>query len=166
MENNQDEFASKLSHIFRYQDDCIVFNDEGLFEEHQKDIYPEELELEKTSRGNSCTMLDLSIRVVNGKFTYSSYDKRNDFNFEIVNYPTLQSNVPLKPSYGVFNSQLIRFCDVNSNIEGFKADLDTLVHKFLLKGFKLEALKARYKIFYSNNFRRWSKFGNDIVNLF
>lgn len=166
VENNQVDVASKLSHIFRYQDDCIVFNDEGLFEEHQKDIYPEELELEKTSRGNSCTMLDLSIRVVNGKFTYSSYDKRNDFNFEIVNYPSLQSNVPLKPSYGVFNSQLIRFCDVNSNIAEFKVDLDTLVHKFLLKGFKLEALKARYKIFYCNNFRRWSKFGNDIKHLF
>ena len=39
----------------------------------------------------------------------TNYDKRDDFNFEIVNSPFLGRDVPLSPSYGVYISQLIRF---------------------------------------------------------
>ena len=34
------------------------------------------------------------------------YDKRDDFSFPIVNYPFLDGDVPLSPSYGVYRSQL------------------------------------------------------------
>ena len=37
------------------------------------------------------------------------YDKRDDLNFEIVNFPFLDGDVPCSPSYGVYISQLIRF---------------------------------------------------------
>ena len=42
---------------------------------------------------------------------YSSkiYDKLDDFNFEILNFPYLDDDVPRSPSYGVYISQLIRF---------------------------------------------------------
>ena len=38
-----------------------------------------------------------------------------DFNFEIVNFPFLDGDHPLFPSYGVYISQLIRFARVCSN---------------------------------------------------
>ena len=37
------------------------------------------------------------------------YDKRDDFDFEIVDFPYLDRYVPCRPSYGVYISQLIRF---------------------------------------------------------
>ena len=37
------------------------------------------------------------------------YDKRDDFDFEIVNFPFLDGDVPRSTSYGVYISQLIRF---------------------------------------------------------
>ena len=37
------------------------------------------------------------------------YDKRDDFNFVIVNFPFLDGDVPRHPSYGVYISQPIRF---------------------------------------------------------
>ena len=37
------------------------------------------------------------------------YDKRDDFDFHIVNFPYLSSNRPSGPSYGVYISQLIRY---------------------------------------------------------
>ena len=40
-----------------------------------------------------------------------NYDKRNDFNFEIVNFPFLDGDVPRSPSYGVYISRLIRFLE-------------------------------------------------------
>ena len=35
------------------------------------------------------------------------YDKRDDFNFEIVNFPFLGGDVPRSPSYGVYIFQLL-----------------------------------------------------------
>ena len=37
------------------------------------------------------------------------YDKRDDFNFEIVCFPFHDGDVPRSPSHGVCISQLIRF---------------------------------------------------------
>ena len=45
--------------------------------------------------------------------------KSNDFDFEIVNFPFLDGDVPRSPSYGVYISQLIRFARVCSNIDDF-----------------------------------------------
>ena len=35
------------------------------------------------------------------------YDKRDDFDFEIVNFPFLDGDVPHSTSYGVYISQLV-----------------------------------------------------------
>ena len=40
------------------------------------------------------------------------YDKRDDFDFEIVDFPFLDGDVQCHPSYGVYISQLIRFARV------------------------------------------------------
>ena len=41
-----------------------------------------------------------------GQLHTSIYDKRDDFNFHITNFPFLSSNIPTSPAYGVFISQL------------------------------------------------------------
>ena len=53
--------------------------------------------------------------ITNGIVSSKIYDKRDDFNFEIVNFPFLDGDVPRSPSYGVYISQLIRFDRVCSN---------------------------------------------------
>ena len=45
--------------------------------------------------------------------------KSNESDFEIVNFPFLDGDVPRSPSYGVYISQLIRFARVCSNIDDF-----------------------------------------------
>ena len=42
------------------------------------------------------------------RLTTTLYDKRDDFDFAIVNFPFLCSNVPLSLAYGMYVSQLIR----------------------------------------------------------
>jgi hypothetical protein len=34
------------------------------------------------------------------------YDKRDDFNFPIVNFPFIFNNIPAAPAYGVYLSQI------------------------------------------------------------
>ena len=47
------------------------------------------------------------------------YDKRDDFDFEIVNFPFLDGGLPRSPSYSVYISQLISFARVCSNVDYF-----------------------------------------------
>ena len=56
--------------------------------------------------------LDLHLSISNGFVSSKLYDKRDDFDFDIVNFPFLDGYVPRRPSYGVYISNLIRFARV------------------------------------------------------
>ena len=45
------------------------------------------------------------------------YDKRDDFDFDVVKFPFLDGDVPQCPSYGVYVSQLKRFARENNHVE-------------------------------------------------
>ena len=42
-------------------------------------------------------------------------------NFDILNFPFFDGDVPCRPSYGMYISQLIRFARVCSDVEDFNA---------------------------------------------
>ena len=54
-------------------------------------------------------------KLSNGLVSSKIYDKRDDFDFDIVNFPFLVGDVPRSTSYGVYISQLIRFARVSSH---------------------------------------------------
>ena len=64
--------------------------------------------------------LDLHLPVANGFVSSKIYDKRDDFDFDIVNFPFLDGDVP-RASYGVYISQLIRFARVCNQVTDFNA---------------------------------------------
>ena len=78
-------------------------------------IYPPELQL------NKANISDLHLSVANGFVSSKIYDKRDDFNFDIVNFPFLDGDVPRRASYGVYISQLIRFARVCNHVTDFNA---------------------------------------------
>ena len=82
------------------------------FSMYTKEIYPVKLTLNKTNTNNDhCLFLNLDIYIINGKFNTKIYDKRDDFLFPIVNYPFLDGDIPLSPSYCVYISTCsIRSC--------------------------------------------------------
>ena len=161
--SGQTRKASLLSMIFRYQDDAIVFNDNGLFSEIYGDIYPEELVLLNTNISrNSVNYLDLTITLCNGKFKYYLFDKRKGFNFDVISNPFLSGNIPKIPSYGVYISQLIRFCNVSS--ESISNEVMDLNKKLTKQGFVVDTLKRKFQLFASKYIHLWSKFGVDIVS--
>ena len=76
-------------------------------------IYPTELQLNKANSSDTeAPFLDLNLSKTNGIVSSKIYNKRDDFNFEIVNFPFLDGDVPRSPSYDVYISQLIRFARV------------------------------------------------------
>ena len=66
-------------------------------------IYPPELQLNKTNISDTeAPFLDLHLSVANGFVSSKIYDKRDDFDFDIVNFPFLDGDVPRRASYGVY----------------------------------------------------------------
>jgi hypothetical protein len=67
-------------------------------------IYPNELEIKDiTQCSTSASYIDVLLKLdTNSKITTQLYDKRDDFNFSIVNFPYLCSNIPASPAYGIY----------------------------------------------------------------
>ena len=65
--------------------------------------------------------MDLHLSIVDGFISCKIYDKHDDFDFEIVNFPFLDGDVPRAASYGVYISQLIRLARVSSPVTDFKS---------------------------------------------
>ena len=155
--------SSLLNNIFRYQDDCLVLNDCKQFSRYCNSIYPNEMVLENTNVSRiESNYLDLCITLNNGNFAHKSYDKREDYNFEVIRYPDLSGNIPYNPAYGVFVSQCKRFAEVNSSLESFINDISTLQSRLVNQGFTAYKLQDRFNTFASKNFYSWCKFGIDI----
>ena len=55
------------------------------------------------------SFLDLHLSLSDGFVNTQIYDKRDDYDFDIVNLPFLDGDAPRSASYGVYISQLIRF---------------------------------------------------------
>ena len=111
---------------------------------------------------NKGTFLDLPVSIYRQKFLYYSWDKRRDFNFPIVNYPDLSGNIPSSQSYGVYTSQLIRFCDINMTFCHFFTDIQQLTEKFMSQSFDSNKLRDKLILFRNSYFFKWAKYGVDI----
>ena len=63
------------------------------------------------------SFLDLLLSILDGFVKTKIFDKRD--NFDIVNFPFLDGDVPRSTSYGVYTSQLICFARVSSHVDDF-----------------------------------------------
>ena len=108
-------------------------------------IYPTELQLNKANSSDTeALFLDLNLSITNGIVSSKIYDKWDDFNFEIVNFPFLDGDIPRSPSYGVYISQLIRFARVFSNVDDFKNRNLLLTAKLLKQGYRYHKIRKFY----------------------
>ena len=83
-------------------------------------IFPTELQLNKANASDTeSAFSDLNLSIHNDISSTKIYDKRDDFNFDIVNFLFLDGDVPRRPSYGVYISQLIRFARASSHVTDF-----------------------------------------------
>ena len=82
-------------------------------------VCPPELQLNKAYTSDTdAPFLSLHLSISSGFVSSKIYDKRD---FDIVNFPYLDGDVPRRPSYGMYISQLIRFARVCSHVEDFNA---------------------------------------------
>ena len=74
--------------------------DNNFFDSMVNRIYPSELQLNKANVSDTAaSFLDLHLSISDGLVKSKIYDKRVDFNFDIVNFPFLDGDVPRSTSY-------------------------------------------------------------------
>ena len=120
IKEGQRKLARKFNLSYRYIDDLISFNNKR-FKELISDIYPKELIISETTESTSvASYLDLPfIRDNSNNIITKLYDKRDTFDFHIMNFPFLSSNIPSAPAYDVYASQLIHYARCCSNYSDF-----------------------------------------------
>ena len=122
-------------------------------------IYPSELQLNKTNTSDTeTTFLDLHLSISNDMVSTKIYDKCNDFDFEIVNFPFLDGDVPRSTSYGVYISQLIHFAGASSHVADFNTRNKLITQKLLKQGYRYHKLRKTFSTFYRRYYDLISKF--------
>ena len=100
-------------------------------------LYRTELQLNKANYSNTETpFLNLNLSIPNGTVSTKIYDKRDDFDFAIVNCPFLDGDgdVPRRTSYGLYISRRIRFVRASSNVSDFNCRNEAFTAKILRQG--------------------------------
>ena len=144
--------ARKFNLSFRYIDDLISVGNPN-FASSIDTIYPRELELKETTESvNNCSYLDLFLfKDENDRFKSKIYDKRDDFSFRIVNYPFLDSNIPVRPAYGVYVSRLVCFARACSDVSDFIERHNLLVKKLVTQGYTVKNLRKQFSKFFDKH---------------
>ena len=117
---------------------------------------------------NTCelvTHLDLHLSISDGFVKTKIYDKRDDFDFDIVTFPFLDGDVPRSASYGVYISQLIRFARVSSHVDDFNTRNKVLTAKLLRQGYRYHKLRKAFSKFYLRHFDIVSKYNVGLKTL-
>ena len=162
---NQSEIIEAFSSTSRYLDDLLNI-DNSYFDGLINQIYPPECQLNKANSSDTkAAFLDLHLSIVDGFVSCKIYDKRDDFDFEIVNFPFLDGDVPRATSYGVYISQLIRFARVSSHVTDFNTRNKLLTAKLLNRGYRYHKLRKAFSKFYRRHSDLVSKFNVGLKSL-
>ena len=132
-------------------------------------IHPPELQLNKANTiDTESTFFDLHFSIANGFVSHFSiangfvsskiYNKRDDFDLDIVFFPHLNGDVPRRAYYSVYISQLIRFARFCNHVADFNARNKWLTAKLLKQGYRYHKLRKTFSKFYRRHCELISKF--------
>ena len=111
------------------------------------------------------SFLDLYLSISDGFVKTKIFDKRDDVDFDIVNFPFLDGDVPRSISYGVYISQLIRFARVSSLVDDVTIRNKGLAAKLLRQGYRYHKIRKAFSKFYRRYFDIVSKYNVGLKTL-
>ena len=136
-DDKQADFIDAFNTTSGYLDDILNINN-VYFDNMVSQIHSSELQLNQANTSDTeAAFLDLHLSISNDIVSTKIYDKRDDFDFEIVNFPFLDGDVPRSTSYGVYVSQIIRFARASSYVADFNTHNKLLTQKRLKQGFSI-----------------------------
>jgi hypothetical protein len=164
MNTGKIDVARTLSNTFRYIDDITSVNDGGVFENVYKEIYPESLTLKKMNDNDQeANVLDIKVKIRNGKFICSVYDKRDDFPFICNRFPAVDTNISKNSIYNIFTNEMNRFFTICSDTATVFNEIKKLKDLLLARRYLESQLSARFSRFIRKNKQFNRKFDLDFL---
>ena len=138
--DNQSDVIEAFNSTSRYLDDPLNI-DNNFFDSMANRIYPSELQLNKVNVLNiEVSFLDFHLSISDGFVKTKVYDTRDDFDFDIVNFPFLDGDVPRSTFCGVY-IYLIRFARVSSHVDNFNTRNKVLTATLLRQGYRKHKIR-------------------------
>jgi hypothetical protein len=111
LQDNNKRLAMSFNHTFRYIEDVLSINNHNFHNyAHLISHWTRKLIMDTTESDKSASYVDIFLNIdSNDRLTTTLYDKCDDFNFAIVNFPFLCSNILLSSAYGMYIYHLIRY---------------------------------------------------------
>ena len=124
-------------------------------------IYPIELEIKNTTDTDRLVShLDIHCEIDSeGQLRTKLYVKRDDFNFHIVKFPFICSNIPAAPVYGAYISELIQYSRACGSYRYFLERGSLLTKKLLNEGLLLIKLSSSLRTFYGRHHDLINRYG-------
>ena len=162
---NQADIIETFNSISRYLDDLLNI-DKIYFDQTVDRIYPTELQLNRANSSDTeAPFLDLNLCISNGTVSTKIYDISDDFDFDIVNFPFLDGDVPRRTSCGIYILQLIRFAKDSSNLNDFNYRNKALTAKLLRQGCCYFKLRKAFSKFYRRHSALLEKYSVSLKTL-
>ena len=118
-DDKQADIINAFNTTSRYLDDILNISNVN-FDNMVSQIHPSELQQNKANTPDTkVAFLDLLLSISNDIFSTKIYDKCDDFDFEIVNFPILDDDVPRSISNAVYIFQLICFARASIHVTDF-----------------------------------------------
>ena len=145
----------------------ISFNNKR-FKEFISDIYPKELTISETTESTSvASYLDLLLtQDKSNNIITKLNDKPDAFDFKIVNFPFMSSNISSVPAYGVYESQRIRYARCCSNYSDVLLCHMALVTRLLSQRYKIDHLSNTFKKFYGRHIDLVGQYKKKVCQVF
>ena len=108
-----------VADVFRSKKSLSVLlaDDEGVFNDVYKCIYPSELQPKVEHSVTHTTLVNLNITVKDGVFVYKVFDKRDAFAFLILRMPYTDSNIHKSIFYSALVHEFMRIACILSSIQ-------------------------------------------------
>ena len=100
-----------------------------------------------------------------GRLRTKLYIKRDDFNFPIVNFPFICSNIPAAAAYGVYISQLIQYSRACGSYHDFLDRWLLPIMKLVNQGFLVVKLKSLFRMCYDRHHDLVNRYGISVSQM-
>ena len=106
--------------------------------------YPHGLQLNKANSADTEAVLDLHLLISNGFVSSKIYDKRDDFDFDIFNFPFEWRGSSFLPMVFTY------FARISSHLANFNARNKAMTAKLLQQGYRYHKLRKSFVSFIIN----------------
>ena len=146
LKNKNFTLLRKLNEVVRYLDDIGSPNFPD-FDRLISLIYSDSLTLTRSNEISNTVdvaYLDLSISVIGSEYVVKVYCKTDDYNFEVICLPFLESNVAIEMCYYVYFGQILRFLRICTRLEDFTNRCIFLTSMLQRRGYDNDRLAKKF----------------------